>query len=113
MYSLHLADLTNRSQFDDVNAWGHKCFGAAVMSSPVWKCYDVSRKQLKILFVVYILHDDMMNGWFIFTADSVTLELICASLHTSVARYGSTGTRADHGHSVNACVYTSHAAACF
>ncbi len=40
-YSLHLADLTNRSQFDEVSAWGHKSLGAAVMSLPVWKCYDV------------------------------------------------------------------------
>ncbi len=37
------------------------------------------------------------------------LELICASLHTSAARYGAVlhhGTRADRGRSVNSCVYT-------
>ncbi len=31
------------STCEDVHdAWGHKLFGAAVMSSLVWKCYDVS-----------------------------------------------------------------------
>ncbi len=39
-----------------------------------------------------------MDGSFL-TADSVRLELICASLHTSAVRYGSTATRADRGRS--------------
>ncbi len=52
-YSLNLADLRNRSQLmtsmrEDVHdEWGRKCFGAAVMSSPVWNYFDVSRNNEK------------------------------------------------------------------
>ncbi len=52
-YSLNLADLRNRSQLmtsmrEDVHdEWGRKCFGAAVISSPVWNYFDVSRNNEK------------------------------------------------------------------
>ncbi len=74
-YSLYLADLTNQSQFDDVNALGltwcsgdindlapqscHRRCGNAMMSRETMK---------KSLFVMYVLHDDMMNGWLIFNS---------------------------------------------
>ncbi len=52
-YSLNLADLRNRSQLmtsmcEDVHdEWGRKCFGAAVISSPVWNYFDVPRNNEK------------------------------------------------------------------
>ncbi len=54
-----------------------------------------------------VLHDDMMNGWFIFNSrfSDVSADLCI----TSATHYGSdAATGVDHGHScqVNACFYT-------
>ncbi len=56
------------------------------------------RETMNNLLYVYVLHDIMMNGWFIINSRfRLTLELICVSLHMSVELwlYGSMGTGAD------------------
>ncbi len=41
------------SMREDVHdEWGRKCFGAAVISSPVWNYFDVSRNNE--IFAVYV-----------------------------------------------------------
>ncbi len=79
------------------------------MSSPVWKCYDVSRNTEK--FVVYVLHDDMMNGWFIFNSrfSDVRADLRITALQRVTAPREPELIAA--AQSVR--VYTSQSAACF
>ncbi len=48
--------------------WDINYIAAVVMSSPVWKCYEVSRNNEKLAICVYVLHNDMMNEWFIFNS---------------------------------------------
>ncbi len=49
--------------------WDINYIGAVVMSSPVWKCYEVSRNNEKLAICVYVLHNDMMNDGSFLTAD--------------------------------------------
>ncbi len=60
-----------------------------------------------LLFVVYVLHDDMMNGWLIFNR---RFSDVRADLHITAHVCGALWLTATL---VNACVYTGHAAARF
>ncbi len=57
-----------------------------------------------VLYVLYVLHDDMINGWFIFNSrfSDVRSDLrITAHVCMMCRLYGSTGTGAKRGRSMN------------
>ncbi len=106
-YSLYLADLMTRSQFDDVKAWGRTWCSGDINDLAPQSCHRrcgnamMSRETMKkSLFVMYVLHDDMMNGWLIFNSrfSDVRADLRISACVCS-ARYGSTGTGADRSRS--------------